>query len=342
MTVDTQDVRQLVTVETIADIRPIPDADAIETARVRGWDVVMKKGEVDVGDEVLYFEIDSALPLDDERFAFLEARGSKTLDDGSRVHVLKTARLRGQYSQGLAMPVSLFPEVNPVDDVAAQLGVTKYEPPIPANLAGQMVGPFPTNLVQKTDSERVQNLTEAFAELRETGDWVATEKIDGSSVTYIVTGNPENPLRVCSRNWELVPDQNLTSVTLAERYRLADLPAGTIVQGEVYGEGVQGNPLKIKGSELAVFNVYSGPHQMLARTDWPDSLRALAAPELDFQLPDTVDAAVAQVNGMKSVASPGHQAEGIVWHERSGTAFRELGFRANLKVINNKYLLKHG
>lgn len=338
----TTDVRRLVTHEIVTDIRPIPDADAIETARVRGWDVVVKKGEVQVGDEVLYFEIDSALPLTDDRFAFLEPRGSKTLPDGSKVHVLKTARLRGQYSQGLVLPAALFPELGDQEDPASALGVTKYEPPIPANLAGQMVGPFPTDLVQKTDSERVQNLTSVYDSLRTGGDWVATEKIDGTSVTYIVTGDPDAPLRVCSRNWELVPDENLTSVQLAERHQLADLPTGTIIQGEVYGEGIQGNPLKIRGTELAVFAVFGAPRHPVARAEWPSVLKELAAPELDLELPATIDEAVAQVDGLRSVVSPGHQAEGIVWHERQGTAFVSLEYRTNLKVINNKYLLKHG
>src|SRR5690606_28028443 len=55
--------RQLVTREQITDIQPIEGADAIEVASVRGWKVVVRKGEFTVGDEVVYFEIDSALPL---------------------------------------------------------------------------------------------------------------------------------------------------------------------------------------------------------------------------------------------------------------------------------------
>lgn len=361
-----QSLRRLVTLEEVADVQPIPDADAIERARVRGWDVVVRKGEVHPGDVVLYFEIDAALPLEDPRFAFLEPRGRKVLEDGTAVHVLKTARLRGQYSQGLVIPMDLETRsqifqyldtkgysYNPVTavedvdrmlgvDVSEALGVTKYEAPIPANLAGQMVGTFPTDQVQKTDSERVQNLTAVFDELRNEGTWTATEKIDGSSVTYIVTGDTVAPLRVCSRNWELEPNPDLTSVKLAEAHNLTDLPAGTIIQGEAYGEGIQGNPLKIKGTALAVFSVFSAPHQLLPRSEWPATLQAIAAPVLDLELPATVDEAVKQVEGMKSLVAPGRQAEGVVWHESTGKTFRSLEYRANLKAINNKYLLKHG
>ena len=53
--------RKLATIQTIKDIRPIPDADAIEVAKVMGWEVVIKKNEYKVGDKVVYFEIDSYL-----------------------------------------------------------------------------------------------------------------------------------------------------------------------------------------------------------------------------------------------------------------------------------------
>jgi hypothetical protein len=35
--------RKLVTVETISAIKPIPGADKIEAAQVRGWEVVVEK-----------------------------------------------------------------------------------------------------------------------------------------------------------------------------------------------------------------------------------------------------------------------------------------------------------
>lgn len=336
----TENVRKLVTLETVVSVNPIPDADAIEVARVRGWDVVVRKGEVAAGDQVLYFEIDSSLPLEDERFAFLEPRGSKILEDGKKVHVLKTVRLRGQYSQGLILPAEQFPEIYGGRDIADALDVEKYEPPVPAELGGDAVGAFPTDVVQKTDSERVQNLTNIYEHLRASGAWVATEKIDGSSVTIIVTGDPEAPFRVASRNWELKPDSKLTSVKLAERHGLADLPSGMVIQGEAYGEGIQSNPLGVTGTEIAVFSVFSGPRQPLPRSEWPEKLQKLAAPVLDLELPETVDAAVAQVDGLKSVISPKRQAEGVVWHEISGKQFPELEYRANFKAINNKFLAR--
>ncbi|WP_168200551.1 RNA ligase (ATP) [Allokutzneria sp. NRRL B-24872] len=335
--------RRLVSAEVIAEIGPIEGADAIERARVRGWDVVVKKGEMAVGDEVVYFEIDSALPLSDERFAFLEPRGAKTLADGAKVHVLKTAKLRGQYSQGLVLPLAAFPDLAGVDSggLAEALDVVKYEPPIPTSLSGQVRGAFPGHLVKKTDAERVQNLTEVYERLLAEGSWFATEKIDGSSVTYIVTGDEQDPIRICSRNWELEPKPELTGMKIAQRYDLASLPAGTIVQGELYGEGIQANPLRVKGVELAVFGVFRGG-TAIPRAEWPERLAALSAPVLDWDVPGSVQEAVEQVDGMASVVSPSRKAEGVVWHERSGKAFAELDGRSCWKAISNRYLIKNG
>lgn len=71
------DVRRLATVEAITNIAPIPDADAIVQAHVRGWTVVVKKGEFREGQLVVYFEVDTALPLTDPRFEFLGARAEQ-------------------------------------------------------------------------------------------------------------------------------------------------------------------------------------------------------------------------------------------------------------------------
>ena len=55
--------RKLASVVKIADIQPIPNADAIVVASVKGWKVVVKKDEFKVGDFAVYYEIDSFLPI---------------------------------------------------------------------------------------------------------------------------------------------------------------------------------------------------------------------------------------------------------------------------------------
>jgi RNA ligase (TIGR02306 family) len=335
-------MRKLVSLETIVDIRPIHEADAIEAVVVRGWIVVSKRGEFQVGDQCVYFEIDSALPLSDSRFEFLGSRGTNTTVTGNKVHVLKTARLRGVYSQGLVLPFNQFPEFDGIDtdvDLAALIGVEKWEPPLPATMGGDMVGAFPTSLARKTDAERIQNLTEHFDVLRQRHRWVATEKLDGTSATFL---NDDGMLRVCGRNWEMADGPNVYW-EMARNLRIAErLEPGWVVQGEIYGEGVQSNPLKVRGRHLGIFGVFADRVPVEPK-DWPEWAKSLAVPEIDFDLDrfESIDAIVAAVDGLKSVIAPDRLAEGLVFQTADRAEVPELDFRSCFKVISNRYLLKH-
>jgi RNA ligase (TIGR02306 family) len=311
-------LRQLVTLETISEINPIPDADAIEVAKVRGWNVVVKKDEFKVNDEVLYFEIDSFLPISDPRFAFLEPRGVR-VQDGITGHVLKTVRLRGQYSQGLIKPVSEFPEGIPE--------IAKFDPPLPAGLEGAVEGQFLYQFAPKTDAERIQNLGRVLPEIL-SHEWVATEKIDGTSTTIV---NDGGTIRICSRNWEI--SRPSARFDLADKLNLAEiLPVDHTLQGEYFGENIQNNPLGIKGTDFKAFNLYKKTE------NGPDALRSLQVPVLPLTLPQTIDDIVEQADGLKSQIAPQRLAEGIVWQGPKG--FQFLGNRPGFKAISNKYLTK--
>jgi len=340
------DVRNLVTLETVLAVAPIPDADAIEQVQVRGWTVVTKRGEFRPGDRCVYFEIDSAVPLADPRFAFLAPRGTKTVDAGTAaervVHALKTARLRGVYSQGLVLPLADFPELAAAEQAgntgyAQIVGVSKYEPPVPVSLAGEVVGPFPTHLGRKTDSERVQNLLGVWDAIVANGPWLPTEKLDGTSCSVFVDATGQ--LHVCGRNWELADGDN-TYWRTVRRYGLdTRLAPGDGVQFEIYGDGIQANPLGVRGQQIAIFT-YTHAGRTLRRADWPRWALEHVAPLYDLPFPASPAAAVAQVDGLKSLVSPARQAEGIVWHQADGRALPELDYRPNWKAINNKFLMK--
>lgn len=51
--------RKMATVRRISKISPIKGADAIELAHVDGWQSVVKKGEYQEGDLVVYLEINN-------------------------------------------------------------------------------------------------------------------------------------------------------------------------------------------------------------------------------------------------------------------------------------------
>jgi len=77
-------MRKLASVQTIRDIQPIEDADAIEVVSILGWKVVTKKGEFQLGQKCVYFEVDSFLPIE-ERFEFLRATSSVKMISWARV-----------------------------------------------------------------------------------------------------------------------------------------------------------------------------------------------------------------------------------------------------------------
>jgi len=111
--------RALAHIEKVEFVRPIDGADNIELIGILGWVVIAKKNEFKVGDLAVYIEIDSKCNETDERFEFLASKHYK----------IKTMRLGkfNCYSQGLALPLSLFPELNGKkigDDVTKELKIT--------------------------------------------------------------------------------------------------------------------------------------------------------------------------------------------------------------------------
>lgn len=111
--------RALAHIEKIEWVKPIEGANNIELIGVLGWVCVAKKGEFQIGDLAVYIEIDSKCPENDERFEFL----------ANKKYKVKTMKL-GKFkviSQGLALPLSLFPELdgkNIGDDVSKDLKIT--------------------------------------------------------------------------------------------------------------------------------------------------------------------------------------------------------------------------
>lgn len=343
-------IRHLASVRTIDAIEPIKDADRIEVAVLGGWKVVVSKGEFSPGDKCVYFELDSSLPTDDPRFAFLAERSVKNWlhvpeghEDVAPIkvsgHVLRTAKLRGQISQGLVMSLASLglDESLPVGtDVTEELGVMKYEPYCPGNTA--RVGSYPEKYAIKSDCERVQNLADAWEEISQ-HDWYATVKVDGASTSILKDG--EGNLRWASRNQEnawVVGDRH---VEAAIEWGLVDsLEPGMLIQFEYAGPGVQSNRLALDKNRPFVFCVWKDCKQ-LSREMWPQACLDAAVPVLEgIAFPATIEEAIAQADGLRGNVSRDKLDEGIVWHTAGGEGLDCLDGRDCFKAINNKYLLK--
>jgi RNA ligase (TIGR02306 family) len=333
--------RKLASIRKISDLSPIEGADKIEVATIDGWKVVVAKDvNHKVGDLVVYCEVDSFLPIREE-FEFLRKSSHKKMGDQEGFR-LKTIRLRGQLSQGLILPIHILPfgeAFHEGQDVTEVLGIVKYEPPVPAELAGKVKGLFPSFL-RKTDEERVQNLTSEYEEYR-TSDhkFYVTEKLDGSSATFYLRNGE---FGVCSRNLELLETEGNTFWKVARELNLENkmksLGKNISIQAELIGESVQGNPYKIKGQTIRCFNLYNiDTQEYSSLTEFKDTVEMLGletVPVLDtnFKLPDTIDELLKFADS-KSELNPNYDREGIV--------IRTLDRKISFKVISNKFLLKY-
>jgi len=332
--------RKLSSIRRISDIQEIPGADLIELAIVDGWKVVVAK-EVGhrINDLVVYCEIDSFLPIKEE-FEFLRKSSFKKMGDQEGFR-LRTVKLRGQVSQGLILPMSVFAlyPSNPTegDDVTEALGIVKYEPPIPAELAGKVKGLFPS-FIRKTDEERIQNLASEYEEMKKHTYYV-TEKLDGSSATFYYNNGE---FGVCSRNLELLETDGNTFWKVARELdlenKLRENGMNLSIQGELIGESVQGNPYKIKGQTVRFFNLFDIDlqeyHSLSTFQSLMTDLELETVPVLNthLHLPETIDELLLMADG-KSELNPNFDREGIV--------IRSLDRKISFKVISNKFLLKN-
>ena len=335
--------RKLASIQRIDALTPIDGADRIERAHVLGWTVVVRKGEFQEGDLCVFFEIDSHLPSDAPWTQFMAQHGFR----------VRTAKLRGCLSQGLALPISILergidiPTCVPDhvligNDVTSALSVTKYEPPLP--IGGDVAGPFPGE-VPKTDEMRAQSFPSVIDEIRQDA-FYATVKLDGTSATFL---RREEGLIVCSRNWALKDGDN-AYWSVARRYGLERLPIGMCVQGELCGPGIQKNRLGLGSLELFIFDAFdtlSGTYlrrveleQLCKRMDLK-CVPLAACFDKDEASAFTLDMLLTLAEGTyEGIESP---REGIVIRpveeRRSATLG---GGRLSFKVISNSFLLAGG
>lgn len=338
-------MRKLASIQRVSAVDPIEGADAIEKVRILGWNVVIKKEEFNVGDLVVYMEIDSVLPERPE-FEFLRHKDFR----------IRTIRLRGQVSQGICFPVSILPEVDQNgepyfvsegEDVTELLGVVKHEPQIHAKLRGIAKGNFP-NYIPKTDETRVQ-LLEHVLDRHKGRLFYRAEKLDGSSVTIYLN----DEFGVCSRNLDLVETegslfwQTVRNLGIENKLRAySNIRGGKSfsLQGELVGPNVQKNKLKLKENTIYFFNMLDNSEGRFLSLDELESalremeLNIVPMLERNISLDHSIDRIV-EIATHKSALNPAVDAEGDVWRPMIECNDYDLG-RLSFKAINPKFLLK--
>jgi hypothetical protein len=418
--------RSLAHIERVGVIQDIEGADNIQKACVLGWQLIIKKNEFKEGDLCIYVEIDSKMPEDDQRFDFLAGKHYK----------IKTMKL-GKFnviSQGIAFPLSLFPEIkNPKEgmDVTDILRIKKIITEEEKRLMNEEhytrkqlsekrftqaymkhrnffessfgkwckkfkffrwffgliwggkvhnLKSFPDWIV-KTDEERIENLPKM---LEYTEPLIATEKIDGTSTTFAIrydsAKHKKYEIFVCSRNvrqidenqpcrhdenvyWQMFNKYNVETalVEVAKKYN-ADV---VILQGETYGNNLQGNPYKLPDVKFAGYNLIVGYMKGNVEYDHAindtidglyhrvgdtmqrkiDSVKAAGIiSEYNIDWVPILDTNFKMINNMekmkelataKSVINPKVLREGIVYRS-------ETDHRISFKNVSREFLIKKG
>ena len=333
-------IRKLARIEIITDIEPIIGADRIEVATIKNWKVVVGKNDFNIGQTVVYYEIDSFLPIKDE-YEFLRKSCYKKLADDSEGFRIRTAKFKNQISQGLIMPLNILPfgSYGIGDDVSDLLEVRKYEPPIPAELSGIAIGNFPS-FIQKTDEERIQNLTEYYEGFKRY-KYFASEKVDGTSSTFFIN---DDEFGVCSRNFQLLNNPNNTFGKIINQNNLEEklrtFGRNIAIQGEIIGEGIQGNKYKLKGQKLLVYNIFDiDKYKYISKDEMIEicnklNLEIVPIIFREFILTETIDELIKIAND-KSMINSNTIREGLVWVSIDSPN------RISFKTISNEFLIAY-
>jgi len=407
--------RELAYVVTIDEIRPIPNYDRVEHARVGGWWVIVQKGQFNVGDPAIYFEIDSKVPSDRECFAFLEKRNYK----------VKTIKMCKVISQGLLMHAEDFGWKNGLDAdghvliydpkdnsriwytddesrfLTKELGVTyaddedNQRKAPSADKYKKMAQRHPTifrkpfvrwlmkrkwgkdlmffffgkkkdkkngwpEWVSKTDEERVQNMPWI---LNDTGEWVVTEKIDGSSTTFTMKRGKrgKNEFYVCSRNvcfdsvdkpcyydtniyWEMA--QKYDMYNALSKFLEDHLQCDWVtVQGETYGAGVQRRDYSMEDHDFRAFNLVTSDRGRWGTFEMIDELTipyGIFCVPTYFGGPVTFDALFGDTDDrMTKILEMATGDSQLDKKPREGFVLRSVDGQKSFKAVSNEFLLKY-
>lgn len=354
-------MRKLVTIRRVAEIQPIEGADVIELAIIDGWKSIVKKeyGLV-AGGLCVYFEIDSFLPTE-ERYEFLS--NSKRRFEGLEGYRLKTMKMRGTVSQGLAQPISIFPEIQSDLELIAQhkmswdefydkdyseiLNVVKFEPYIAPENIGKIRGNFP-HFIQKTDQERCQNNGKHIFGNHVNDYYEVSLKLDGTSFTGFYVDGEDG---VCSRNndLDLSADNKYTRIYINSGLQsaLKSIKKNYAVQGELMGPDCVNNRENLITNKLYIFDIYDidngkylspyDRHQFCAEL-WTNNVN----PDIVLHVPlIEANKTLAEI-GITDIEQLLKYAEGpsIKHAIREGLVFKSINGQFSFKVISNQYLLK--
>lgn len=211
--------------------------------------------------------------------------------------------------------------------------------------------------VAKTDEERIQNMPWI---LEDKSEWIATEKIDGTSTTFTLIRRPgafgqeKREFFVCSRNVVFdTPEKESRCfydvnvyTEMADKYNIKEFlnlyldsykdADWVTLQGETYGYKIQVRDYGLTEHKFMGFNLIDstvGRWNSVYAKEICEKNNIPWVPIVDtkFIMPDTVDELLQIATG-KSVID-GEMREGLVFRSQDG--------QKSFKAVSNEFLLKY-
>lgn len=356
--------RKMARIEIIEELTPIEGADKIELARIGGWRVVVMKGLYGIGDKVVYFEVDSLLP-DNELFE--GAAGRDGLKDSmdfdtmeiSKGYRLKCIRLRGVYSQGLAIPVDVVAQTYPAvasknvgEDLTDLIGIKVYERPVRATAGSANAPPrgnFPS-YIRKTDQERAQNMkSDIFTSYLAGEKYQVSVKLDGSSMTV---WRKDGELGIASRRLSLKLEGTSNFVvmgnTVHNNEKVSEIHGDYCFQGELIAPSIQGNFEGVSNPEYHVYSMFDMNEH--------SHVNPLDVYELCDRLGVNHVPVLFHASTLAEIFGDGHNKNSLVdaivkyadgpsamnGKMREGLVFKSLDSDLTFKAVGERYLTKQG
>jgi len=334
-----------------------PNADALELAQVGLYRAVVTKGAYRTGDAAVYIPEQSVLPT-----GLIEELGLTGRLAGSNSDRVKAVRLRGELSQGIVCRPKALADVDLAraaldgTDFAELLGVTKWVPPIPPTMDGEVESA--PELLPWVDIENIQRFPDIFTP----GEAVVlTEKLHGSAclLTYLAEedrvhvsskgfGAKSLALKEDPRNlyWRAMHGHGVAEVAARLAGRLGARRVG--IFGEVYGAGVQDLTYGADGRRESLgYAVFDVSAEIDGTVRWLDAAELLGGelplvPRL-FEGAYDIDRVLEVASGRETVSGRGlHLREGVVIRPAVERYSAVTGGRAIAKAVSAAYLTRKG
>ncbi|MEV0180822.1 RNA ligase (ATP) [Streptomyces sp. NPDC050625] len=334
-----------------------PNADALELAQVGLYRAVVAKGAYRTGEAAVYIPEQSVLPA-----GLIEELGLTGRLAGGNADRVKAVRLRGELSQGIVCRPKALADVDLAraaadgTDFAEALGITKWVPPIPPTMNGDVESA--PDLLPWVDIENIQRYPGIFTAGE---DVVLTEKVHGSAclLTYVADegrvfvsskgfGAKSLALKEDPRNlyWRAVRGHGVAEAAARLAERLGARRVG--IFGEVYGAGVQDLTYGADGRrETLGYAVFDVSAEIDGAVRWLDAVESLEGelplvPRL-YEGPYDIDRVLEFASGRETVSGRGlHLREGVVVRSAVERYSPVTGGRAIAKAVSPAYLTRKG